>query len=178
MRFIRDPKHHGKTYQAFTMMEMVVVMAVLTFIMAGASIFYMGSDAEKDFRIIGDEVESLAREAQMRAITTHNTYKVAFMDGRVGLFDNTQLTTTAKDFSDNTPKKEIRFSNKDMKYSIQRWGQTNWSIPSDSRPVVWVFSPEGFVEPISIKFDIKDSYLKQTYHPLTASVVDEEMIVK
>lgn len=178
MRISCNRSVNRKGLTAFTIMEMVVVMGVLTMIMSGTLVYFMGSDSEKAFRETADDIESLAREAQTRAIMTHNTYKIAFMGNRVGLFDHTQSTRDAQDFTQNTPKKEVKLTHDQMKYSIQRWGQTNWVIPTDSRPVVWVFSPEGFVEPISINFKIKDSYLQQVYHPLSASVIDEEMIIK
>lgn len=164
-------------------MEMVVVMVVLCMMLAASMAFLGGGDTEGKLRECADDFETMAREAQARAIMTHTTYKVALLPGKIRMFDETQRTADMRDFVENEAKKEIEFRNEDVGYAVQRWGRTDWVEPTELRPIVWVFAPNGFVEPISVKFSLKgakpgENYLKQTYHPLTASVIEEEMDVR
>ena len=164
--------------QGFTIVEIVVVLAIIV-IMIGASFAYLsGLGPEKEFKEATVELESMAREAQARAIMTHTMQRIVFTNKSFLMMENDVQPDTPEEWVTLPIRKRYDVPSQEMEVSIYRWGSIIPTIPSEKSPIVWIFPPDGFVEPITVKLTQDESYIKQTYHPLTASVVEEEMEIR
>lgn len=55
---------------------------------------------------------------------------------------------------------------------VRRWASDAW-LPVDSKSRhVWRFDPEGFCEPIGVRFQIEQSWLEAEFNPLTGGIRD------
>lgn len=164
--------------RGFTLMEMIVVLGILTLIM-GSGVYYMqGIGPERELRENAVALESMAREAQARAIMTHITHRIVITHNEFILLDGDHVTRIPEEWVELPARKTHFITDNELKVSVFRWGMSQRVFPSAVKPMVWVFSPEGFVEPITVQFDKNDSFIRQTFHPLTASVTDEEMEIR
>lgn len=59
-------------------------------------------------------------------------------------------------------------------YLFKPWLATDWQTPEFYE---WVISPFELLEPLSFRFQRKDQYVEQTYHPLTANIADKTLFV-
>lgn len=168
------------SYEAggFTIVEMVVVLAILTMVTAASFAYLKNNDSEQYLRETATNLEAMAREAQARAIMTNTTHRIVMTGDQFRLLDADQYTKEADNWQTFVPRREFAPSSPDVVTSVIRWGTTKRVVPSPNMPIVWIFPPEGFVEPITIRFGQDNSYIQQTYHPLTASVADEEMEIQ
>lgn len=62
----------------------------------------------------------------------------------------------------------------DTRYQFKPWLATQWLTPDYYE---WVVSPLDLMEPLSFRFQRGDQHMEQTYHPVTAQVVDETLFV-
>lgn len=174
------PGHHPflRRFHGFTIMEIVIVLGILSFLM-GASVYYLyGSGPRKELTENSLALESLAREAQTRAIMTHKAHRIIITNNSYLLLEGGQETRDPKEWVNLVTRKQYSINDPDIKVSIYRWGSLTRFFPNRKTPVVWMFPPDGFVEPITIQLDKGESYIKQTYHPLSASITDEEMVIQ
>lgn len=125
------------------------------------------------------ELESMAREAQARAIMTHTPQRVVITGKKFLLMQGDAQPKSAEEWVTLPTRKQYEIQSHDeVQVSIYRWGSSDPVFPTERYPLVWLFPPDGFVEPITIRLVIDESYIKQTYHPLTASVIEEEMEIR
>ncbi len=167
-----------RSRQGFTLMELVVCLAVLAVVMSGTFLYFSNIDGEKRIREAAVALESMAREAQTRAIMTHTTHRIIITNNTFRLLDGDRFTSRFEEWQNLEARREYKTDSPEIEISLYRWGKPDKVMPSSRLPMVWTFPPEGFVEPITIRFQEKDSFIQQTYHPLTASVSDEEMEIK
>lgn len=162
----------------FTIVEMVVVLAILIMVTAASFAYLRNNDSEQYLRETATNLEAMAREAQARAIMTNTTHRIVMTGDKFLLLDADQYTKEANNWQTLVPRREFSPASPAVVTSVIRWGTTKRVIPQPNMPIVWIFPPEGFVEPITVRFGQDNSYIQQTYHPLTASVADEEMEIQ
>lgn len=162
----------------FTIMEMVIVLAILSMVATASFSYFSTNDAEEYLRETAVNLESMAREAQARAIMTNKTHRIVMTGDKFMMLEEDQYTKDAEKWQNLSARRDFTPASPDLVTSVIRWGTTQPVIPRSNIPVVWIFPPEGFVEPITVRFTKDKSYIQQTYHPLTASVADEEMEIQ
>ena len=172
----------GQKKPAFTLMEIVVVLFILVTIMGAATMYLFKADDETYLKEVSGELEAYAREAQNLAIMQNETYRLVLTENTLELFKSQANTASSPSLGvfvpeKETPLKSYRFPDDKLRWSIKRWGGSALLFPTQKAPFVWVFAPEGFVEPIQVEVSRDKAYLRQDYHPLTASVVEEELYI-
>lgn len=163
--------------RGFTIIELVVSLAIVVAIMAAGAVYMTTWSEEARLKEASNEMETLAREAQMLAIMNNAAYRVVMTHNKIMLMSPEFIAEEPEKWAEMTPLKEYVLKDDRLNWHIIRWGTKELTTPTVKSPFIWVFPPEGFVEPIKVKFTMDKAYLQQEYHPLTASVVDEEMVI-
>lgn len=177
----------------FTLLEIVMVIAIAGVITGGAlSLMYYSSD-ERVLRDTSGEVEVMAKKARAAAILQQTPYALEFRKDTIRLLPLAEAGKDDKQILDDvgiTTNDDIKAQTKyppirqefvipaDMRTFILRWNTVAW-IPIIRDDVqVWRFDPDGLCEPISIRYTIDKGWAEDTYHPLTASIRDSQIEIR
>lgn len=178
----------------FTLLEIVMVIAIAGIITGGALAFMYYSSEERVLRDVSGEVEVLAKKARTAAILQQTPYALEFRKEQVRLLPLAEAgeidRKTAlgneiggREVIETNPDKsmpvreELKFS-QDMSVSILRWNTVAWVPIVRDVVQVWRFDPDGLCEPISVRYAIDKGWAEDTYHPLTASIRDAQLEVR
>lgn len=169
-----------KRARGFTLVEIVMVLAIATVIMGGVMGMMVYSSAEHQLRTASGEIELLAKRARMTAILQQTPYAVEFREGVVRMLPLAQAgqdekTTAGGHRIGGEPvisggERQQYVLKQDMKVAIRHWNSNAWLPAIKNKILVWRFDPTGLCEPISVKLTLGDCWAEDTYHPLTASI--------
>lgn len=165
----------------FTLIEVVIVLAIATIIMGSAAGYLIYSSDERLLRDASGEIEVLAKRARMSAILQQTPYALEFREGVVRVLPLAQAGQDEKKTVGGhriggqptlPPVTEDRqFVLKDgMRVSIRRWNSEQWFTTLKDVVHVWRFDPNGLCEPITVRLNVEKSWSEDVYHPLTASI--------
>lgn len=175
----------AKTTKAkgFTLIEIVMVLAIAAVIMGGAVGMMIYSSDERALRDTSGEIELLAKRARTISILHQAPYALEFREGAVRLLpfaqaglderkngrrhsDEVERVSETAELSAN---RQLALDS-GMSVSIRRWNSDTWQATSKNAVHVWRFDPDGLCEPISVRLDYGNSWAEDTYHPLTATI--------
>lgn len=176
----------------FTLIEIVMVLAISSLLLGGAVAFMAFQTDERDLRNTAGEIELFAKRARTIAILHQTPYAIEFRPGTVRLLPlaeagqdetKTALGQTIGGERAETPdtKGSVHDSlslDPDMASFVKRWNTDEWLPMSDRFVHIWRFDPDGLCEPLGVRLSIGSNYIETTYHPLTASVCDTALEVK
>ena len=171
----------NKPAAGFTLIEIVLVLAIASVVLGGAVGMMVYSSDERVLRNASGEVELLAKRARTLAILKQTPYALEFSESAVRLLPLAQAgvqekrgrkTETLTEGSDDS--RQYNFEN-DMAVSILRWNTEKW-LPTMKETVhVWRFDPDGLCEPLSVRYSLDKSTAEDIYHPLTATIRDSAL---
>jgi prepilin-type N-terminal cleavage/methylation domain-containing protein len=144
-------------YRAFTLVEIIIAVAIMTTLLLMAVPSLQGVLADKRLRASLDDFNKLVREAQERSVAEHRAYLIVWTDKNVFL----QPEAFAKD----EDKKAI------ATFELERGTLLTLSLPAalSSKPAgEWIFWPTGTCEPAIIHFEGRAGTWTANYSPLTA----------
>ena len=177
--------------RGFTLLEIVIVLLAIA-VIAGSAIGMMV--LSRDERVLANasgDVGLLAKRARTLASLQQRPYALEFYANRVSLMPLAEsvleperreaaaaaLAATAEETGE---QEQNRFNSihdtweaeGEMQLFVRRWASDIW-IPIDAKTrQVWRFDPEGFCEPLAVRFQLGNSWEVVEFHPLTASVRD------
>lgn len=170
----------NKSPNGFTLLEIVVVLAIGSILMGAAFGFMIYS---ADDRVLGDasgEIESLAKQARVSSILQQTPYALEFREGAVRVLPLALAGLTEKGGARNQPNP----GNDDLErvfnleggtaIFIRRWNSDKWFSTTKNTIHIWRFDPDGLCEPVSIRLTHGESWTEDTFHPLTASSILSE----
>ena len=171
----------NKPAAGFTLIEIVLVLAIASVVLGGAVGMMVYSSDERVLRNASGEVELLAKRARTLAILKQTPYALEFRESVVRLLPLAQAglkekrgrkAETLTEGSDDS--RHYNFEN-GMAVSILRWNTETW-LPTVKETVhVWRFDPDGLCEPLSIRYSLDKSTAEDIYHPLTATIRDSAL---
>lgn len=183
--------------RGFTLIEIVMVLAIVAIVSGGAITFLVFSSGGRELQKTSSEVESLARRARTTAILQQTPYAIEFTPGLIQLLPFAQAGQTTKraspgsasggknvaanpdaTTSTHTPVFESFHPSGDMTVLLRRWNSEDWLAMKDGKPQVWRFDPDGLCEPISIRYELGQSWIQDAYHPLNAAISDSQSEIK
>ncbi|MEI6605201.1 MAG: prepilin-type N-terminal cleavage/methylation domain-containing protein [Verrucomicrobiota bacterium] len=188
-------KTPSRSLHGFTLIEIVMVLAIAAVLLGGAVTIMVFATDERDLRKTSGQVELLARRARTISILQQIPYALEFRPGVVRLLpfaeagqEDTKKTVgghsiggervVAPSVGAVSPvHDQLSFDGK-MASFLRRWNTVEWLPMSDRFPLIWRFDPDGLCEPVSVRLTIGSNYIEDTYHPLTASICDTVMEVK
>lgn len=176
----------NKRPQGFTLIEIVMVLAIAAVVMGGAVGLMIYSSDERVLRDASGEVELLAKRARTTAILHQTPYALEFREHVVRMLPlaeagkDERKTIRGREIggeiieNESSEKREFQLD-AGMNVSILRWNSNQW-LPTRKNAVhVWRFDPDGLCEPIAVRFNLGESWAADTYHPLTATIRDSQL---
>jgi len=174
-----------KRPRGFTLIEIVLVLAIAAVVMGGAVGLMIYSSDERQLRKASGEIELLAKRARTIAILHQTPYALEFREGIVRLLPLAQagldLNKKSRLRDDPVPPPTSSDENRQytlengMSVSIRRWNSEEWHTTLKDAVHVWRFDPDGLCEPISVRLNLGNSWSEDTYHPLTASIRESQL---
>jgi prepilin-type N-terminal cleavage/methylation domain-containing protein len=170
----------------FTLLEVVIVLCLAGLIVGGGIGIMGGRSGERRLVEMSGKLEDLARRARTIAVVQQTSYVVELTEegfflhpwvedgldeAQVAELDLQAVETGVK----RRPVRAAVLLDEDFTVEVMRWGTNRWSPLSRGARQVWRFDPNGLCEPITVKFEFPDGWIQHEYHPLTASVREEEM---
>ncbi len=180
-----------RSRSAFTLLEIVIVLAITGLIIGGAITAVVLSSAERQLRTASADIELFAKKARTAAILHQTPYAIQFHPGHVSILPfsestDLELTTalgnqiggTESDTASRSTLHETIEIDPDIALTIRHWNTEAFIAPSETFFPTWRFDPEGLSEPLTIRLTMGESYAQDTYHPLTATISDSELLAK
>lgn len=170
----------------FTLFEIIIVLIVIALISGGAIGMMVLSSDERALTRSSVEVEALAKRARTVASLQQRPYALEFFENRVNMMPLAEAMVDPRDREAMAEMQAAsdqeggggRFDSvragwtldNDLQMFVRRWASENW-LPVDSKNrQVWRFDPEGFCEPVGVRFVVGKSWLEAEFHPLTGSI--------
>ena len=175
-----------KPQRGFTLIEIVMVLAISAVVMGGAVGFMISSSDERALRNASGEIELLAKKARVSAILHQTSYALEFREGIVRLLPLAQAgiiqkknsrtlpPVSAPELNEASGKNQVNLSG-DMALFIRHWNADAWLPTTKNAVRVWRFDPDGLCEPISIRLSLPKSWSEDSYHPLTATIRESSL---
>lgn len=176
----------NKLPRGFTLIEIVVVLAIAAVLMGGAVGMMVFSSDEKALRSASGEIEVMAKRARTTAILQQTPYALEFREGVVRLMPLAEAgriqrkTAGGRDIGGREVEPEggerhEYVLDSSQQLSVRRWNSDEW-LPAIKNAVhVWRFDPDGLCEPISVRVVFDKSWIEDSYHPLTATIRDTQL---
>jgi len=155
-------------------------------VLGGAVGVMVYSSAERDLRDISGQIELLAKRARTTAILQQTPYALEFREGIVRMMP---LAQAGKDLrktirgreiggeilNDQVPEENIVTLDGGMAIFMRHWNSEKWLPTTKNVFHIWRFDPDGLCEPISLRISLDKSWAEDTYHPLTASILESSL---
>ena len=151
---------HSSFRQGFTLLEMIVVIALMVIIAGMAAVSFASLEGESPVEEPANHLARMVRQASRAAVVQGRPIVIAFDKKGFGFVNESAAGSQG------------RYSiPKGMKVSYQRWnGGRSW-IPAEE--FNWVFFPTGIADALRFRFDMPEGQAELAFNPLTGSVTDE-----
>lgn len=166
-------KRHG-----FTLMEMLVVLAIVGMLFAGAFRGMASLNDERALRAPLNELRSMAKKAWQRSLQEQRAWQIRFRPGSMVLeprqatqADDRAMLAAADQMARRGSGIVTYSFDPEIQVEIRHWAEREWHPPL---PDVWVFEHSGLCEPISVRFRSSIGAIAVQFDPLTAAVNYEE----
>ncbi len=147
----------------YTLVEILVALAIIG-VLLGTAIPVIDSIRESS---------RLQEPAQKLYGLLHESRSTSFNENRTLV-----LRLHEKGFALYQPGQEQPLQHYDLpedtRYLFKPWLARNWLTPQGYE---WIITPFDLAEPLSFRFERGEQYLEQTYHPLTAEIIDESLFI-
>lgn len=188
MPMISAAKTTKRQGRGFTLIEIIMVLAIAGVVMGGAMMMVVSSSDERHLRKASGKIEHMAKQARTMSILHQTPYALEFSEKGVRLmpFAQTEMVGKKGSFArsrepqpDSPEFAEDRQTDltHGMTLAIRHWNSSEW-LPSSKNVHCWRFDPDGICEPISIRLQIENSWAEDTYHPLTATIRESQLEVR
>jgi prepilin-type N-terminal cleavage/methylation domain-containing protein len=166
--------------RGFTLIEIVMVLAIAAVIMGGAVGLMVASSDERVLRDASGEIELMAKQARTISILHQTSYALEFRDGVVRLLPLAQSAAgegaPSKETSEgNGPETKQYDLEPGLGIFVRRWNSDQWFSTVKDTVHIWRFDPDGLCEPLTIRLVRGESWIEDTFHPLTASISETHM---
>ena len=174
--------------QGFTLIEIIMVLAIAALVIGGAMGLMVYSSDERHLRKTSGEIEFMAKQARTMSILHQTPYALEFSEKGVQLMPLAQtgmggkkgmLSRKQESIPDPAGSSEDRHTDltNGMILTMRHWNSSEW-LPTSKNVQCWRFDPDGICEPISIRLSLGNSWVEDTYHPLTATIRDSQLEVR
>ena len=168
--------------RAFTLMEMMIVLAVIGLVFAGSIVGLSGLSDEAILKKPWDKLRPMAKQAWMRALSEQRAYQIRFYANKFVLEPRQAINTDDRKMLAAADVQQGRGSGVEtvdldpeahFVVEIRRWGQREWVKLEKDMSVAWVFEQSGLLEPLSVRFSTETGTIGGQFDPLSASLEKE-----
>jgi len=177
----------SRTRAGFTLLEIVIALAIVALIVGGALGVMAYSSDERALRGASSEIEVMAKRARASAIRHQTPYALVFSQDGVRMMPLAEASGVERTLAsgrriggDEVPMAGERadFSLGGMDLHVRRWGARGWDHVVKRVVHVWRFDPDGLCEPLSLRLVAGKNWIEDEYHPLTAAIRDSQMEIR
>ncbi len=174
----------NRRHAGFTLIEVILVLAISAMVVAGAVGVMMYSSDERALRAATGEIEVMAKRARTVAMLQQTPYALEFSGTGVRMMPLAEAMIPLEKRGEYGGLAEgSRFSpvyaewvpEEDQVLSIKRWASVNWLPVTDRAIHVWRFDPDGICEPIAVRVQMEQSWMEVDFHPLTGTIRESFM---
>ncbi len=188
----RKPCRTNHLPTGFTLLEIVIVLALLGLAIGGAVTYFVVNATERHFKNLAGDLEVLSKKARMAAIVQQTPYALTISATQVQLAPLAEATDDEQQRLERQQQEELQQTEQTtdshhfkpvrenlnfdgLEVSIRRWGAINWARIDRGDIEVWRFDPNGLCEPIALRFAANKSWISLDFHPLSAGIRDQQM---
>jgi len=142
--------------RAFTLIEIIIAVAILTVVLMMAVPSLSGVIADRQLRASLDQFNNLVHQAQERSVTEHRAYLI--------VWGNNDVIVQPEAFAKDEEKKAV------ARFALDRGTVLTLTLPAalTSKPAgEWIFWSTGTCEPATIHFEGRAGTWTANYSPLT-----------
>ena len=195
------PYFQGRS--AFTLLEMVVVIAIIVIILAAAMPLTKGLGQEKMLRDASVDVQQYAREARRLAVQDGETIDLMFTENTLTFVRPNRLPEEEEGAQKDETLKRGSIRSRGPQLSMRRQTEEELQAaaeaapPPDPKPINleeglvysmystekkkwvpvkawrWRFQPSGLCDPLEFRIYRGEAYIGARFAPLTAGIVEE-----
>lgn len=170
---------------------MVMVLAIAAMVMAGAVGLMVYSSDQRQLERKSADIEVFAKRARTIAQLQQKPYALQFIPGKVRLLPFAEAVGSESVMPSGRPVGGTKVTEQenepsavaapvydeisldgDFNVFVRHWASDAWLPMNERLPQVWRFDPDGLCEPLGVRLSLGESWVEQSYHPLTASVSD------
>lgn len=167
----------NKPRAAFTLMEMLVALAIIGIIIGGGFSAMSGLNEEQALRRPLGELKVMAKKAWQQAMQEQRAWQIVIRgDGfilqprQAVNAEDARLFQQADEAMNRGPGYLSYKLEPEVRVEVRHFGEDQWHEP---RPDVWVFEHSGLCEPISVRLVTEYATVSVQFDPLTAAVAME-----
>ena len=162
---------HSKPRSGFTLLEIIITLAIISTIMGGAILMLTGGGSQLVDKV-RLETQSLAKETLRDAKLHERPYSIIVSHEAIW---STPEVSRSEDDPLSPPEKGLINIPETVTVSYLIAGDEEWStITKSDEPLVWAFTQSGLCGALSLRFEDEDSIHEMSFHPLTAGELADE----
>lgn len=184
--------NRGQGRKGFTLLELIVVMAIVVVVFGSAAYMISIPNLEKDIRQAHSDIEGLALRARAMSHTYQTPFVVELREGEARLRPLAnpdaeiapEVSEEVGEPSSLRPLASMSWPvvvkiDPQYRMAVRRWNSNDFKIVSDNVVETWIHQPNSPCEPLVIELESEDgrAYLSREFHPLTASADDFELAI-
>ncbi len=168
----------------FTLIEVILVLAISAMVVAGAVGVMVYSSDERALRSATSGIEVMAKRARTVAMLQQTPYALEFSGEGVRMMPLAEALMPPErrgeyeglgEGSRFSPVYDEWIPDDDQALSIKRWASVNWLPVTDRMTHVWRFDPDGICEPVAVRVQMEKSWMEVDFHPLTGTIRESFM---
>lgn len=166
--------------RAFTLMEIMIVLAIIGLVFAGAFVGLAQTSDEAYLKKPWDALRPMAKKAWMMSLRDQRSYQISFYHDRFIVEprqaiqeEDRNLLAAADAQAGRSSGREEFVLEPGFTVEIRPWAQRGWVRLEKDKNYTWVFEHSGLVEPLSVRFSTEYGTVGGQFDPLTASVEKE-----
>ena len=144
----------------FTILEMIVVMAIMGLLVTFFAMSFFESSADDDLRVVASDLRTAAQKASRLAEAHGGDFYIVLDRHGFGLGENFGVG----DFGETTFEHALP---KNIRLRLRRFGDEGWTEPSN---FAWGFPANGISEPLDIRLEKGRAYVEMSFNALTGRV--------
>lgn len=163
--------------RAFTLMEMLVALAIIGIIVAGGFVATRSLNEERTLRTPLNELRLMAKKAWQQSMQEQRAWQIVLRKDKIIVqpkqavaLEDQKLFNEADQQLNRGPGVITYNIDPEVRMEVKHWQEQSWHDP---RPDVWVFEHSGLCEPISVRFISDYAVVSVQFDPLTAAVANE-----
>ena len=148
----------------FTILEMIVVLAIMSLMVTFFAMSFFESSADDDLRMAAADLRTAAQKASRLSEAHGGDFYLVLDRGGFGLGENSGVG----DFGETTFEHALP---KNIRLKLRRFGDEGWTDPSN---FAWGFPANGISEPLDVRLEKGRAYVEMSFNALTGRV-DREL---
>ena len=158
---------------AFTLLELMLAIAITIVMLLVAVPSVRGYVAEQRLRETFEKFDALARKAQLDAVSQQRTWVLVVDTGVVAIHPVESKPSESSGDEDNTAPEQISFGEEES-YTLLRPASL---LPPKDTPGKWTFWRSGTCEPVIVNYSGPDGTWAAQYNPLTGhgEITDQQV---